>query len=297
MQHTETRALICLCLWRVYINDDGRRIAPYDRDQLMRKGDGLLMNMDERIARINELYHKSQAEGLTEAEREEQARLRREYVESVRANLKGQLDNIVIERPDGSTEDLGAQRSKREIRRAALAARDGLSGEERKRGSLLLTERILGHQWFYGSSEILCYVSCGSEISTREIMEEALRLGKRVYVPKVLAGSEPAKMQFYEIDSLEKLKEGYKGIPEPEGNTESYEYTPGRAEHTLMLMPGVAFDRRRNRIGYGGGFYDRYLADKEVLKLRTIAVGFQCQMAEEIPAEAADVRPCQVLCM
>lgn len=65
------------------------------------------MNMDERIKRINELYHKSQKEGLSEEEKQEQARLRKEYVESVRSNLKSQLDNIVIERPDGSVEDLG----------------------------------------------------------------------------------------------------------------------------------------------------------------------------------------------
>lgn len=65
------------------------------------------MNMEERIKRINELYHKSQKEGLTEEEKQEQAKLRREYVESVRSNLKSQLDNIVIERPDGSVEDLG----------------------------------------------------------------------------------------------------------------------------------------------------------------------------------------------
>lgn len=65
------------------------------------------MNMDERIARINELYHKSQAEGLTEDEKAEQARLRREYVDNIRNNLKSQLDNIVIERPDGSMVDLG----------------------------------------------------------------------------------------------------------------------------------------------------------------------------------------------
>lgn len=65
------------------------------------------MNMDERIARINALYHKSQAEGLTEEEKAEQARLRKEYIASVRANLRGQLDNITIERPDGSMENLG----------------------------------------------------------------------------------------------------------------------------------------------------------------------------------------------
>ncbi len=64
------------------------------------------MNMDERIRRINELYHKSRAEGLTDEEKEEQARLRREYVASVRGNLKAQLDSISIQREDGTVEKL-----------------------------------------------------------------------------------------------------------------------------------------------------------------------------------------------
>lgn len=65
------------------------------------------MNMQERIARINALYHKSQREGLTEEEKEEQAKLRREYVQSVRANLRGQLNNIDILNEDGTVENLG----------------------------------------------------------------------------------------------------------------------------------------------------------------------------------------------
>ena len=69
--------------------------------------------MDERIKRINELYHKSQKEGLTEEEKEEQAKLRKEYVDSVRNNLKSQLDNIVIEKPDGSRVDLGEKYGKK----------------------------------------------------------------------------------------------------------------------------------------------------------------------------------------
>lgn len=65
------------------------------------------MNMDERIKRINELYHKSQTEGLTEEEKALQDKLRREYVESVRGNLKAQIDNISIQREDGTIENLG----------------------------------------------------------------------------------------------------------------------------------------------------------------------------------------------
>lgn len=62
---------------------------------------------EEKIARINELYHKSKAEGLTEAEKKEQADLRREYIESVKMNLRGQLNNISIQNPDGTITDLG----------------------------------------------------------------------------------------------------------------------------------------------------------------------------------------------
>ena len=62
------------------------------------------MTMDETIKRMNELYHKSQAEGLTEEEKEEQKELRQKYIESVRGNLRGQLENMTIQRPDGTVE-------------------------------------------------------------------------------------------------------------------------------------------------------------------------------------------------
>ena len=68
---------------------------------------------EEKIKRINELYHKSQAEGLTEAEKEEQAGLRKEYIASIRANLRGQLNNIDIINPDGSIENLGDKYAKK----------------------------------------------------------------------------------------------------------------------------------------------------------------------------------------
>lgn len=71
------------------------------------------MNLEEKIARINALYHKSQAEGLTAEEKTEQARLRQEYVSLVRANLRGQLDKIDIVNEDGSTENLGEKYGKK----------------------------------------------------------------------------------------------------------------------------------------------------------------------------------------
>lgn len=183
------------------------------------------------------------------------------------------------------------------IRQNALKAREALSPEERRRGSLLMTERILGHQWFYRSDIFLCFVSYGSEIDTRELINEALRLGKKVYAPKVTMVSDKTEMRFYRMTNLSELSEGYKGIPEPSGLTEEYMYREEEAGRTLLLMPGVAFDGYRNRLGYGKGFYDNFLEDKSALQYRTVAVGFQCQMVERIPEREGDIKPYQVICL
>jgi len=74
----------------------------------------LIMNMNEMIARINELYHKQKGEGLTEAEKEEQARLRSAYVANVRANLRVQLDSIDVQEADGSITNLGERFGKKD---------------------------------------------------------------------------------------------------------------------------------------------------------------------------------------
>ena len=71
------------------------------------------MNLEEKIKRINELYHKSKAEGLTKEEAKEQAELRKEYVANIRANLRGQLNNISIQREDGTIVNLGEQHDRK----------------------------------------------------------------------------------------------------------------------------------------------------------------------------------------
>lgn len=191
-------------------------------------------------------------------------------------------------------------KEKKEIRRQMLIKRDSLNAEERRRAAVLLTERILGHQWYYRSAVLLAFASCGSEIDTGEIIREALKQGKKVYLPRVMS-AEPEQeefyMDFFRIFNMDELRPGYRGIPEPSPESEKYVYHREEASDTLMLMPGVAFDRYRNRIGYGKGFYDNYLQDKEGLQLRTIGVGFQCQLAEQLPCDERDIRPYQVICV
>lgn len=182
---------------------------------------------------------------------------------------------------------------RRSLRRDLLVERDSLTEEQQRRAAFLITERILGHQWFYGSDILLGFVNFGSEISTDAILQEALQKGKAVYVPKV----EGREMTFRRIYSLTDLSAGYKGIREPGGDATEFIYDTASANRILMLMPGVAFDRTRNRMGYGGGYYDRYLADKEALRLRTIGIGHSCQLIDSIPAQDWDIKPYQVICV
>lgn len=181
--------------------------------------------------------------------------------------------------------------SKKELRKLLIERRDALHEEDQTRAEILITERILGHQWFYGSEQILCFASFGSEIRTWQILEEALRKGKRVYLPKVAC----EEMLFFRYEQPADLMSGYKGILEPTGETKQYEYVEEEAGKTLLIMPGVGFDPFRNRLGYGKGFYDRFLADKPGLQIRSIAIGHHCQMVERIPAGDFDLKPYQVI--
>lgn len=181
------------------------------------------------------------------------------------------------------------------FRKEALERRNGMSEKERERASLLMTEAVLGHQWFYKADNLLCFVPYGSEIDTRMLLEEAFRKGKKVFVPKV----EGEEMHFYRIRSFSDLCEGYKGIMEPVNASECCRYDEderlSKGESVLMIMPGACFDLCRNRIGYGKGFYDKYLSDKPLLATYTIAVGFACQLFDALPTQETDIKPYQVI--
>jgi 5-formyltetrahydrofolate cyclo-ligase len=110
------------------------------------------------------------------------------------------------------------------------------------------------------------------------LIEAALEAGKRVAVPKVIG----QEMEFIYLSSLKELSIGYQGIEEPAGTLVAAE------KKVLMIMPGLAFDKAGNRVGYGGGFYDRYLnknQDKDFVKL---ALAFDFQIVDSLTAEACD---------
>ena len=169
--------------------------------------------------------------------------------------------------------------SKKDIRKRVLAIRQNLAVQEWEEKSRLIYEKLTSHPFFLQAESIYCYVDYHREVGTRQIFEYAWNLNKKVAVPKV-NGDE---MEFYYIHSFENLREGFKGIPEPEDRY------PAKDEHALVIMPGAAFDKKCNRIGYGKGYYDKYLRVHPNYK--TIALAFELQMLEAIPADTHDICP------
>ncbi len=154
------------------------------------------------------------------------------------------------------------------------------------------------HPLFQNAREIYCYASFRDEVSTAGLMELAWQNGKKVAVPRVTEGM---RMEFYYIESLTELRPGYQGIPEPEAKrawkaqlpqAEDREADGGLqnkgAGDILVILPGAAFDRSGNRIGYGKGFYDRYL--QRFPRCSRMGLAYSVQCVEEIPAQEWDIR-------
>ena len=178
---------------------------------------------------------------------------------------------------------------KKMLRRELIEKRDLLSDDARAEAAKNIVSAVSSLDIFKDSSRILLFASYGSEIPTDGIFALCKEQGKRVYYPKV-CGKE---MHFYRTDALSELKEGFHGIREPEGDSEEYEYYDGAGD--LMIMPGVAFDKEGNRLGYGGGFYDRFLAKWPDLVLRSVAIGYKMQETVHIPTESNDIKPEMIL--
>ncbi len=122
------------------------------------------------------------------------------------------------------------------------------------------------------------YLPYNQEVRTVPILQQALADGKQVAVPKVYGD----KMKFILLTDLDRVAEGYAGIPEP------VEDTPVAKDPTaLVLMPGLAFDQEGHRIGYGGGFYDKFLSCEP--NHPTVALCYDFQVLEKLETEAFDV--------
>lgn len=176
-------------------------------------------------------------------------------------------------------------RSKKEIRAEVKKHRREATPEQIRINSDAICEKFLNLPEYEDAKVVFAYMDCKNEVETKKVIEQCWKDGKTIAVPKVFG----QEMNYYVIRSYDDLEEGYFGIPEPK-HEELEEIV---CEDGLMILPGVAFDVCRHRVGYGGGFYDRYLEKHpDMVK---IAFAFEFQMFEEVPFEVFDRQPEKII--
>lgn len=174
------------------------------------------------------------------------------------------------------------KQTKKEIREQYRRIREALPPEMRKSADEMIAKRLFDCAFYQNARFIYCYASLKDEAGTNMIIEEALRNGKRVALPRVRG---KRRMEFCFIKSPADLKPGFMGIKEPGPWCPK---APAPFKESLVLMPGIAFDRNGTRAGYGGGYYDTYLeGHAECIKA---ALAYSVQIAPEIPAAPADIK-------
>lgn len=168
--------------------------------------------------------------------------------------------------------------------------RNALSKKEQESASQKITELFLQTESYQKCRQLLLYASYGSEVDTYGILEQALSDKKQVFFPRVAADI----LVFFQVEDKGALHPGYKGILEP---LEGILWNPEDAPCSLLIYPGVAFDRAHNRLGYGKGFYDRFTAwcrEKGQVP-ENLALAYACQIVPEIPAGEQDEKPDRIL--
>lgn len=173
--------------------------------------------------------------------------------------------------------------TKKDIRSQYIKKRDALSQEEVNVKSDKILYQLFNLTEYKDAKYILLYADYHNEVATNKIFEDARQRGKKIYFPKVFG----QEMEFYAVDSLEELRFGYKGIREPQENPiKRFFYK--KQDTTIMIVPGVAFDMKGYRVGYGKGYYDKYLSEKKMIS--TFALAYAFQILEHVPSDAHDIK-------
>ncbi len=162
------------------------------------------------------------------------------------------------------------------LRKTIAAKKCALSASQMEAASAALAQQLFAHPLYRRAKTLYAYLSYNQEVRTEGIIRQALKDGKKVAVPKVYGDT----MRFVYIHEGSPISTGYKGIPEPVEDHLAADKT------ALVLMPGLAFTKEGQRMGYGGGFYDRFLASEPH---PTIALCYDFQLVDSLPTEIHDV--------
>ena len=179
---------------------------------------------------------------------------------------------------------------KKRLREKLLNRRDAIPPDLKSAKESAIEDRLFSLDVFKKARSILIYVSFRSEVDTRNYLNDIIQLGKKLVLP--LVDTRHKVLKLYEINSPDELKPGYMGILEP--GVLRYRRCSLK-DIDLVIIPGTGFDPKGNRLGYGGGYYDKLLSMEarelaEIDHITTVALAFEEQIGEEIPSEPHDIK-------
>jgi 5-formyltetrahydrofolate cyclo-ligase len=166
---------------------------------------------------------------------------------------------------------------KKDIRREILRKRIALNEEELHFKSEAICQAFMTLPGYQNTSFIYIYMDFKNEVMTKSIITNAHQTGKKVAIPRICNN----EMNFYLLEEGQELDIGYFGIREPE------ESTLVQNSEGIMIVPGIAFDEAGYRIGYGKGYYDRFLHNNQVKE--KIALAFELQLVDQVPYDKHDI--------
>lgn len=165
---------------------------------------------------------------------------------------------------------------KSEFRRFFLNLRREMDQSLIKEKSEKIIENLLASDFYKNSQSIFVYVSKNKEVDTKDFIKKAIASGKKIYVPKI----QNHKMFAAKLDDLSELQAGTFDIP----TSKSLKFIKNP---DLTICPGLTFDDEKNRLGYGGGFYDKFLGENETTKIGLMISDFR---SIKIPADPWDIK-------
>ena len=164
------------------------------------------------------------------------------------------------------------------LRKEICMKKRAMTQEQIENASRNLAQQFFATTYYQEAKTLYGYLPYNQEVRTEQILLQALRDGKKVAVPKVYGDT----MRFIYLEDLCSVEKGYAGIPEP-----IQDEPVANDSQALVLMPGLAFDMQGHRIGYGGGFYDKFLTAEPTHP--TVALCYDFQMLPKLETEEFDV--------
>jgi 5-formyltetrahydrofolate cyclo-ligase len=191
-------------------------------------------------------------------------------------------------------EPSSAAAEKTALRRRMRLLRENQPPDMARKRSRSAQARLADSAHWKNARSVALYAACQGELSVDTLMDEAWRSGRTVYLPRVRR-REPGAMDFVPCGSLTELAPSEFGLREPPESLPGFGAEEAGRTFTpdMLIVPGLAFDRRGARLGFGGGYYDRFL--RRLANCRCVGMCFEFQLVEILPAEAWD-QPVHYVC-